>query len=197
MSELSHFGLRSLSSGLLLFAGLILARPSFGFSVAGVEISDFMVIDLGASSNLSLSTTGDIYLLAPLGLSASAVSLIADRIIVSDLPMNVSGTFSLCDTAHCAPPPPSYFQDVVIRVNGLVGVLDLASNESIVVDTVPIPEPTTATLLLGGILLLARERRSTLIRLDREQMRLGRVNGRTEMWVTAFEKWGSKDARPR
>jgi hypothetical protein len=34
-----------------------------------------------------------------------------------------------------------------------------------------------------------------LIRLGREQMRLGRVNVRTEMWVSAFEKWGAAGAR--
>jgi hypothetical protein len=158
---MSRFGLHPYSSGILLLACLILARPSFGLSVAGVEISDFVVIDLDTGSNLSLSTTGDIYLLAPLGLSASAVSLIADRIMVSDLPINVSGEFSICDTAHCDLPTPSFFQDVVIRVNGLAGNLDLASGGSIVVDTVPIPEPTTATLLLGGLLLLARGRRPT------------------------------------
>jgi hypothetical protein len=34
-----------------------------------------------------------------------------------------------------------------------------------------------------------------MIRLGREQMSLGRVNVRTEMWVTAFEKWKAEGIR--
>ncbi len=34
-----------------------------------------------------------------------------------------------------------------------------------------------------------------MIRLGREQMSLGRVNVRTEMWVTAFEEWQAKGIR--
>ena len=158
---MSRFSLRSFASGVLLLACLVFARPSYGFSVAGVEFSDFVVFDLDASSSLSLATTGDIYLLAPLGLSASAVSLIAAGSMIFEVPINVSGALSLCDTVHCVPPPPSLFQDVVIRVNGLVGDLDLASSGSIVVGAVPVPEPTTLALLSGGILLLALARRPT------------------------------------
>jgi len=34
-----------------------------------------------------------------------------------------------------------------------------------------------------------------MIRLGREQMRLGRVNGRTEIWVNVFEKWRAMGIR--
>ena len=34
-----------------------------------------------------------------------------------------------------------------------------------------------------------------MIRLGREQMSLGRVNVRTKMWVSAFEKWQAKKIR--
>jgi hypothetical protein len=34
-----------------------------------------------------------------------------------------------------------------------------------------------------------------MVRLGREQMRLGKVNIRTEMWVSAFEKWLTDKAR--
>lgn len=34
-----------------------------------------------------------------------------------------------------------------------------------------------------------------LIRLGRVQMSLGRVNVRTEMWVTVFEKWQAEGIR--
>jgi hypothetical protein len=34
-----------------------------------------------------------------------------------------------------------------------------------------------------------RQLEALLVRLGREQMRLGRVNVRTEMWVSAFESW--------
>jgi hypothetical protein len=36
---------------------------------------------------------------------------------------------------------------------------------------------------------------SLLIRLGQEQMSLGRVNVRTEMWVSAFEEWKTEDAQ--
>ena len=40
-----------------------------------------------------------------------------------------------------------------------------------------------------------RELEALLIRLGREQMSLGRANIRTEMWVTAFEKWRGESIR--
>ncbi len=40
-----------------------------------------------------------------------------------------------------------------------------------------------------------RELESLMIDLGREQMSLGRVNVRTEMWVTAFEKWKAEGIR--
>lgn len=40
-----------------------------------------------------------------------------------------------------------------------------------------------------------RQLEGLLIRLGREQMNLGRVNVRTEMWVTAFEKWQAEGIR--
>jgi hypothetical protein len=43
---------------------------------------------------------------------------------------------------------------------------------------------------------VARAQLDTLmIRLGREQMSLGRVNARTEMWVSAFEKWQAERIR--
>ena len=40
-----------------------------------------------------------------------------------------------------------------------------------------------------------RQLKALLIRLGREQMRLERVNVRTEMWVTAFENWQAEGIR--
>jgi hypothetical protein len=57
--------------------------------VAGVEVSDFAVFDLDASSSRSLSTTGGICAVAPHGSSASAVSLVATRSIVFEVPINL------------------------------------------------------------------------------------------------------------
>jgi len=34
-----------------------------------------------------------------------------------------------------------------------------------------------------------------MIRLGREQMKIGKVNVRTEMWVSAFEKWQAEKLR--
>jgi hypothetical protein len=49
-----------------------------------------------------------------------------------------------------------------------------------------------------ALLELPEERRlldGLMVRLGREQMRLGKVNIRTEMWVSAFEKWLTDKAR--
>jgi hypothetical protein len=49
-----------------------------------------------------------------------------------------------------------------------------------------------------ALLELPEERRlldELMVRLGREQMRLGKVNIRTEMWVSAFEKWLTDKAR--
>ena len=49
-----------------------------------------------------------------------------------------------------------------------------------------------------ALLELPEERRyleGLMIRLGREQMRLGRVNVRTEMWVSVFEEWRDKKIR--
>lgn len=40
-----------------------------------------------------------------------------------------------------------------------------------------------------------RQLETLLIRLGREQMSMGRVNVRTEMWVSAFEKWQAEGIR--
>lgn len=40
-----------------------------------------------------------------------------------------------------------------------------------------------------------RQLETLLIRLGREQMSLAKVNVRTEMWVTAFEKWKAEGIR--
>lgn len=40
-----------------------------------------------------------------------------------------------------------------------------------------------------------RQLETLLIRLGRSQMSLGRVNVRTEMWVSAFEKWHEEGIR--
>ena len=40
-----------------------------------------------------------------------------------------------------------------------------------------------------------RQLETLLIRFGREQMSLGRINVRTEMWVSAFEKWRAEGIR--
>src|ERR1700730_14892729 len=49
-----------------------------------------------------------------------------------------------------------------------------------------------------ALLELPEERRlldGLMIRLGREQIRLGKVNIRTQMWVSVFEKWRADKAR--
>ena len=49
-----------------------------------------------------------------------------------------------------------------------------------------------------SLLAFPSERRlleELMIRLGREQMRLGKVNIRTEMWVSAFENWRANKVR--
>lgn len=75
-------------------------------------------------------------------------------IIASDTIDLNTGPFANIDN------PPTIFQDVVLRVSGSVGTLNLDSGGSIVIDIVPVPEPSTISLaVLAASLVLAVKRR--------------------------------------
>lgn len=150
--------------GVALLAGLLVAQPGRSLSLHGVDFSNFLLLDPQPGSDLSLSTSGDIYLDVPSGtLSATDVFLDATGMIFVNVGISVTGpTLSLC--GGCAVRPPDVFQDVVIRVNGPLGELDLDSGGSIVLDSVPVPEPRALGLLLtglGGVVPLVAARRPT------------------------------------
>ena len=143
-----------------LIVVLSFADVSHGLSVGGVDVSDFVVLDIVPGEDLELSTSGDIYLFAPFGLSASALDVDAVRSIVVNLDLDISGIASFCSLPQCVDRPPTIFQDVVLRVSGVVGALALDSGGSVVIDEVPIPEPSTLALVALGLLALLRARRS-------------------------------------
>lgn len=137
---------------------LSFAGAAHGLSVGEVDFSDFVVLDVMPGADLELSTSGDIYLFAPFGFSASSLVVNAAQSIFVNLPFDVSGIASFCTLPRCLDRPPTIFGDVVVRVPGAVGALRLDSGGSFVMDAIPIPEPSTLTLVALGLSALARAR---------------------------------------
>lgn len=143
-------------------AALAFAGASHALTIQGVEFTDFDVFDLQPGADLALSTAGDIYIHAPVGLFAAQIDLYAEVAIFVDVPFEATGDASLCTIpieGVCVRTPPTSSRDVVVRILGPVGALDLDAAGSIVIAAVPIPEPSTLTLLSLGLLALSRARR--------------------------------------
>src|SRR6266436_4720225 len=104
-------------------------RTSYGFSVDGVDFTDFMFLEVTPNSNLQLSTTGDIYVWTePAGLFSTSLDFRASGIFLN-VPLWASDYIDL----NVAPAvTPTVFQDVVLRVSGTVGRLNLGSGGAIV-----------------------------------------------------------------
>src|SRR5262245_46017204 len=127
---------RCFALGVVLFASLLCAERAYALSVAGIDFSDFLLLDLEATSDLSLSTSGDIYLFVPGGLHAATVDFVARENIIVNVPVAASGLISMCTEPICVAQPPTVFHDVVVYVSGVAGQLDVDSGGSIVLDGV-------------------------------------------------------------
>ena len=67
----------------------------------------------------------------------------------------IGDTVSLCALSVCALGALDLDQDVLVRVFDPVGDLSLTAGGSVVLSTLPIPEPGTAGLLAFGLVALA------------------------------------------
>jgi len=133
------------------------ADRSWGFTVSGVEFTNYLLLDVTPNSNLQLSTSGDVYLqLTPTGVSMTAADFGAVQNIHFNnpsAPINVADTFSACaNSPSCVRLAPTLFQDVVLRLPGTIGTFHIYSGGSIVLDTTPIPEPSTLAFATVGLI---------------------------------------------
>jgi len=147
-------GLRALAS--FCAALLVLAiAPQGAFALPVPEIEDPTVIDATAGTDLTLTTTGDVYVYIPSGFFYDQLTLNALTLILAD-----GGVLDLNDppicAAGCVLESYDLTGDVVLNVLDPLGTVSLASpNATILLTPVAIPEPGTALLLGTGLALLA------------------------------------------
>jgi hypothetical protein len=176
--------------GWTILALVGMANQGHGFTVNGVEFTDYLLFDVPLNSDFQLATTGDIYVLAPHGLSAISIDIEATDTILGKVVLSASDTVSVCapfisleapqasstpnlantsdrssqaaGLLNCVDLPATIFQDVVLRVSGSVGAITLDSGRSIVLDAVPVPvpEPRNWALIAIGILAVHQTFRS-------------------------------------
>ena len=158
--------IRTILAGISLLAATSAAPAvSHAFTVSGVEFADFLLFDIEPGSDLQISTSEDVYIFAPSGLFGMQLDLDAIGAIVLNVPIENTNPVSICSgPVACVDQPFAIAQDVVLRVPGSVGIFGLDAGGSIVLDAIPIPEPSTLSLVGAGLLALSRGRRPTRMR---------------------------------
>jgi hypothetical protein len=117
-----------------------------------ITFSDYLFLDVASGSNLTLATTGNIYVWAP---AAGLYGISMDfrtPVMFPNVPLWADDYFYF----NVVPvTPPTHFQDVVLRVTGPVGRIRLEAQGGIVVDSiaVPVPEPSMWWSAPAGLLV--------------------------------------------
>ena len=143
---------RAVASVLACWVLLFGAGTARAFSVAGVDFSDFLVFQVPAAGNLTLSTSQDVYVYAPDAIVADVLDLTAGGIL-QVFQSITANTLSFCANGVCDTSPPyDYDRDVVVAFSGPIGNVTLLAAGTIVVDSTAIPEPATGLLLALGVL---------------------------------------------
>jgi hypothetical protein len=133
--------------------------PAGAITIEGVEFSDPLVFDVAQGAHFSLSTSEDIYVFAPNDLEGADITIHVGGTIVAAVAIQLIGdTIDLCTLDICSPGPFDLDQDVVVRVFDPIGDFTLTAGGSVVLSTLPIPEPATALLVSLGLLALATRR---------------------------------------
>jgi hypothetical protein len=129
---------------------------------SGVELSDYLWIDVAPGADFSLVSSQDVYLYAPGGLYVDSVTLTTQQTFHLGSSIVAENSISLCaPPGSCPVLTSSVFRDVVLAFSGPVGQLEVWAAGSIVVDdvAVPVPEPASGALLLAGLAALRGRRR--------------------------------------
>ena len=146
-----------------LFLVLLLlgATPAQATIIEGIEFTNLVSVDVPGGTNLLLSTSEDVYVFVPNGLSADSIDLIVNLQIIIDAPISAN-TVSLCNDPTVCPTGEFDLQnDVLVTALDPVGSFRIEAGGSIILSTTPIPEPSTSTLVVLGLFSLATWRRAT------------------------------------
>ena len=136
------------------------ATPAMATIIEGVEFTDLVSVDVPAGTNLLLTTSEDVYVFVPNGLFADSIDLIVNLQIIIDAPISAN-TVSLCNDPIVCPMGEFDLQnDVLVTALDPVGSFRIEAGGSIILSTTPIPEPSTATLVVLGLFALASWRRA-------------------------------------
>ena len=143
-----------------LLAGVALAmlagsRGASALSSSALDIEDPVVINTAPATDLTLATTGDVFVFVPNGLftdnavlnGGTAVIIEADTVVGQNNPL-------LCEFG-CLLDSFDLDQDVVLNILDPIGNLSVQTPGSILVTPRPIPEPSTAPLVGAGLAVLA------------------------------------------
>ena len=142
------------------FLGLAVApQAAFAVPVPTIDIENPTVIDATAGTDLTLTTTGDIYVYVPDGLFSDQLTInAADQLIIETGVALEQNDPLICDSG-CVLESYDLAGDVVLNIFDPLGTVLIDSGSSILISTLPIPEPGTALLLGAGLALLARLRK--------------------------------------
>ena len=136
---------------LILLSFVCLGRSAEAITIKGVEFTDFLTFEAPLSGDLMLSTSVDIYVFAPVPIIADVFDLTAGIEIILFQSLTAD-TVSFCaQSPACDTGPLTFDRDLVVILSGPVGEFTLLAGGSIVVAAEPIPEPSTALLLVFGL----------------------------------------------
>jgi hypothetical protein len=132
---------------------LALASSASGTTIHGVDFTDLELVEVPASTNLTLTTSDDVYVYVPIGLVADEVFLNAAVSIIFDASADLTANHAAaCTGPNCPDASFGLDRDVLLRVVEPLADLSVTAGGSIVVSALPIPEPSTAPLLGLGLL---------------------------------------------
>ncbi len=142
---------------LALAASFAAVSPASAVTMWGVEFTDWTTVEATPGINLEVSTDHDVYIFAPDGIYFDTFDLSASESISVFADLNQNDPF-LCATG-CTTEVYELSADTVISISGPLGAVTINTPRAAVINTVPIPEPSTALLLAIGLPLIALKRR--------------------------------------
>ena len=142
---------------LSIASSLCFAASAQSITIAGIEFTAPIVIDIPAASDVFLETTEDLYIRSPVFVDSALLDAQLQVVLLDGLQSIVINPVSPCLSSCLLEPGLTLQQtDIVLNLLGPVGDLTVHAN-NIVVGSMPIPEPSTGVLLVFGLTLVARK----------------------------------------
>jgi len=152
---------------LLIGLSVCTSAPAHSITIAGIEFSNPLILDIPSGSNVFVETTEDIYIQTPIFADSAYLYAQQQIVFLGDGELFVANELSLCSLSCPLAPGLSLQEvDIVLNLLGPVGDVTVYAN-NIVAGSAPIPEAGTGILLLFGIVLFgaacrqSRRRRPT------------------------------------